>query len=89
MYFAKGARLCGGRRGRRYSADSGAKQGGRAPDREFIRQEQQDEEAVIAWLGPAIVVEREKVGMARGNSWGGFNSISDALRGKKASALKE
>jgi len=54
------------------------------PDREYSAQEQQDAEAVIAWLARQSW-SNGKVGML-GISWGGFNSIQMALR--KPPALK-
>ncbi|HEY4443078.1 MAG TPA: CocE/NonD family hydrolase [Steroidobacteraceae bacterium] len=54
------------------------------PEREYSAQEQQDAEAVIAWLAHQSW-SNGKVGML-GISWGGFNSIQMALR--KPPALK-
>jgi putative CocE/NonD family hydrolase len=54
------------------------------PDREYSAQEQQDAEAVIAWIAHQSW-SNGKVGML-GISWGGFNSIQMALR--KPPALK-
>jgi putative CocE/NonD family hydrolase len=58
--------------------------GGTPPDREYSAQEQQDGDAVIAWLARQPW-SNGKVGML-GISWGGFNSIQMALR--KPPALK-
>ena len=57
---------------------------GTPPDREYSAREQQDAEAVIAWLAHQSW-SNGKVGML-GISWGGFNSIQMALR--KPPALK-
>ena len=58
--------------------------GGTPPDREYSAQEQEDGDAVIAWLAHQPW-SNGKVGML-GISWGGFNSIQMALR--KPPALK-
>jgi len=52
--------------------------GGTPPDREYSAQEQQDGDAIIAWLARQPW-SNGKVGMF-GISWGGFNSIQMALR---------
>ncbi len=58
--------------------------GGTPTDREYSAQEQQDGDAIIAWLARQPW-SNGKVGMF-GISWGGFNSIQMALR--KPPALK-
>ena len=58
--------------------------GGTPPEREYSAQEQEDGDAVIAWLAHQPW-SNGKVGML-GISWGGFNSIQMALR--KPPALK-
>jgi hypothetical protein len=58
--------------------------GGTPPEREYSAQEQQDGDAIIAWLARQPW-SNGKVGML-GISWGGFNSIQMALR--KPPALK-
>lgn len=55
---------------------------GRLPDGEYSDQEQEDGEAVIAWLA-AQPWSNGAVGMW-GISWGGFNSIQLAMRGPPA-----
>jgi uncharacterized protein len=79
MYFARRGYVSARVDIRGFGASEGV-----PPEREYSAQEQQDAEAVIAWLAHQSW-SNGKVGML-GISWGGFNSIQMALR--KPPALK-